>query len=79
MSNGVEPILVIKQQIVVLPSVEPTVAQGVHVVVKVRYNELRLNQQSGNIIRGVSKDWNRGIHSVNIIPRPNIQRCVYCH
>jgi hypothetical protein len=25
------------------------------------------------------KDWSRGIHSVNKVPRPNFPHCTYCH
>jgi hypothetical protein len=43
MSRGVEPIFVIKQEIVILLIIEPIVTKGVHVVVRVKYNEPRLN------------------------------------
>jgi hypothetical protein len=43
------------------------------VVVKIRYSEPRLNQQNGNIVRGDLRDWSRGIHNVNRLPRPNPQ------
>ncbi len=43
MSRGVEPLLVTRQEIIVLPKVEPIVAQGVHVVVKIKYSEPKLN------------------------------------
>jgi predicted amino acid racemase len=56
MSKGIESILITKQEIVVVPIAEPTIAQGVSMVVKVRYNEPKLNQQSGNIIKGISRD-----------------------
>jgi hypothetical protein len=56
MSRGVEPVLVTKQEIVVLLIVKPTIAQGVPVAIKVRCNKPRLNQQSGNIVRGLSRD-----------------------
>jgi len=50
------------------------------VVVKMRYSELRFNQQNKSIVKGVPRDiWSRGIHSVNRIPRPNSLRCTYCH
>jgi hypothetical protein len=71
MSKGVESILVSRQEILVLPRVEPTIVEGVHVVVKVRYSEPRFNQQSGSIVRGVLRDWSKIIHSVNKVPRPN--------
>jgi hypothetical protein len=37
-------VLVTKQEIVVLPRVEPTIAEGVPMVVKVTYNEFKINQ-----------------------------------
>jgi hypothetical protein len=43
MSRGVESILVTKQETIVLPIVEPTVAEGVHVAIRIRYSEPRLN------------------------------------
>jgi hypothetical protein len=43
MSRRVEPILISRQKTVVLPKVEPIVAEGVHVAVKVRYSEPRLH------------------------------------
>ncbi len=44
MSKRVKLVLVIKQEIIVLPKVEPIVAQGVLVVFKVKYSEAILNQ-----------------------------------
>jgi hypothetical protein len=79
MYKGVEPILVTRPKTVVLPKVKPIVTKGVHVDVKVRYSEPKLKQQNGNIVKGFPKDWSRGIHSVNIIPRPNSPCCTYCH
>jgi hypothetical protein len=38
--------------------------------IKVRYSEPILHQQNGSIIKGVPRDWSRGIHSVNKVPRP---------
>ncbi len=46
--------------------------------IKVRYSEPKHNQHNENIIIGVSRDWNRGIHSVNKVPKPNSPRCTYC-
>ncbi len=43
MSKKVEPILVTKQEIVVLPKAEPIVAEHVHVAIKVKYNEPKFN------------------------------------
>jgi hypothetical protein len=39
MSRGVESVFVIRQKIVVLPKIEPTMAEGVLVAIKVRYSE----------------------------------------
>ncbi len=78
-SKKVEPVLVTKQKIVVLPKTKPIVAKGVLMVVKVRYNEPKVNQQNGNINNVVPRDQSRGIHSVNIVPRPNSPCCTYCH
>jgi hypothetical protein len=44
MSIRVESILITKQETIVLPRIEPIVAQGVPMDVRVRYNEPRLNQ-----------------------------------
>jgi hypothetical protein len=44
MSKGVELVLVIRQETIILPKVEPIVAQGVHVVIKANYNEPKLNK-----------------------------------
>jgi len=44
MSRGVESIFIIRQEIIVLLKVEPTVVKGVHVVVRGRYNEPNFNQ-----------------------------------
>jgi hypothetical protein len=65
MSRGVDLVLVTRQEIVVLPKVEPIVAQGVLMVVKVKYSKPILDQQSGSIVRGVSRDWSKRIHSMN--------------
>jgi len=50
-------------------------------VVKVRYNKPKINLHilNGNIISGVPRDYSRGIHSVNKVPRPNFPLCPYCH
>ncbi len=76
MSRRIELLLVIKQEIAVLPKIKLTLIVGVHVAVRVRYNEPKFNQLNGSIIRGVSRDWSTRIHSVNIVPRPH---CTYCH
>jgi hypothetical protein len=44
MSRRVEPILVTKQEIILLPRVEPTVAECVHVAVRMKYSEPIFNQ-----------------------------------
>jgi len=48
-------------------------------VIRVRYNEPKLNQQNGNIVKGVPRDWNKRIHSVNKVPKPNPPCCTHCH
>jgi hypothetical protein len=47
--------------------------------IKVRYSELRLTQQSRNVVRRIPRDWNRKIHSVNKVPRPNPPHYIYYH
>jgi hypothetical protein len=44
MSKVVEPVLITRQEIVILLRAKPTVIEGVHVGVIVRYSELKLNQ-----------------------------------
>ncbi len=56
MFRGVELVFVIKQETVVLPRAKPIVAKGVHVVVKIKYNECKFNQLSGSIIKKVPRD-----------------------
>jgi hypothetical protein len=63
----------------ILPRAKPTVVEGVHVGVRVRYNEPIFNQHNGSIVKGVPRDYNKGIHNVNKVPRPNSPRCTYCH
>jgi hypothetical protein len=41
------------------------------VAVRIKYSEPKLNQQNGNIVQKVSRDWRKRINNVNIIPRPN--------
>jgi hypothetical protein len=43
MSKGIEPILVTRQEIVILPRAEPTIAKSALVAIRVRYNEPKLN------------------------------------
>jgi hypothetical protein len=38
-----------------------------------------MNVHNGNIARRVPRDWSKGIHSVNKVPRPNSSRCMYWH
>jgi hypothetical protein len=45
----------------------------------VKYSEPILNQKNGSIVRRVPRDWSRGIHSVNIVPRLNSPHCTYYH
>jgi hypothetical protein len=80
MSKGVESILVTRQETIVLPRAKLIVVEGVLVVVRMRYNEPKFNQ-NGSIIRRVPKDWSKGIHNVNVnrVPRPNFPRCTYYH
>ncbi len=79
MSRGVESILITRQKTIFLPKAELIIAEGALVGVKVRYNEPKLNQHNGSIIRGIPRDWSRKIHNVNIVPRPNPPQCTYCH
>ncbi len=53
--------------------------EGVLVAIRVRYSEPIFNQHNGSIVRGVPRNWNRGIHIVNKVPRPNSPCCTYCH
>jgi hypothetical protein len=78
-SRGIELVLVTIQETIVLPKAKLIVVEHVHVVIKVRYNEPRFNQHNGSIVRGVPREWNRGIHRVDKVPRPNFPRCTYCH
>jgi hypothetical protein len=43
MFKKVESILVTKQETIVLLIIEPTIVEGVHLVIKVRYNEPKFN------------------------------------
>jgi hypothetical protein len=47
--------------------------------IKVKYSAPRLNQQNGSIVRGIPRDWSRGIHSVKKVPRLNYPRYTYYH
>jgi hypothetical protein len=53
--------------------------EGVPVAVRMKYSEPRFNQQNGSIVKGVPRDWSKGIHSVNKVPKPNSPCCTYCH
>jgi hypothetical protein len=77
MSKGVELVFVTSQEIIVLPKAKPIVTEGVPMVVRVKYSEPTLNQHNESIVRGVPRDWNRGIHNVNKVPRPKPPRCTY--
>jgi hypothetical protein len=48
-------------------------------VVRLKYSESKVRQQNGSINSGVPRDWSRGIHSVNIVPRLNSPCYTYCH
>ncbi len=43
MFQGVEPVLLTRQEIVIIPKAKPIVAEGILVVIRVRYNEPRFN------------------------------------
>jgi hypothetical protein len=79
MSKGFESILVTKQETIILPKAKPIIVEGLPMVVGVRYNEPKLNQQNGSIVKGVPRDWSKRIHSVNRVPRFKPPRCTYCH
>jgi hypothetical protein len=49
------------------------------VTIRIKYNEPKFNQQNGNIVRGVLRDWSRRINSVNKVPKPNPPHYTYCH
>ncbi len=53
-SRRVEPILITKQENVILLKAKPTMAKGVLMAVRVRYNEPRVHQD-GNIVNGVPR------------------------
>ncbi len=78
MSKGVEWVFVTKQETIVLPKVKLIVV-GVPVIIIVRYSEPMLNQHSGSIVKRDPRDWDKGIHNVNKVPRPNPPCCTYCH
>jgi hypothetical protein len=71
--------LVTKQETIVLPRVEPTLVDGVPTVVRVKYNEPKVNKYNGSSNRRVPTDWSRRIHSVNEVLRPNSPCFTYCH
>ncbi len=48
-------------------------------VVKMKYSEPKVHQQNGSINNGVPRHWNKVMHCVNKVPRPNSPRCTYCH
>jgi len=50
MSRRVEPIFVTRQETIVLPRAKSIIAQGVLMVVSIKYSELIFNQQNGNIV-----------------------------
>jgi len=79
MFRGFESILVTKQEIVILLRGKPIIVEGLPMAIRIRYSEPRLNQQNGNIVKGVPRDWSKRIHSVNRVPKPNPPCCTYCH
>jgi hypothetical protein len=54
-SRRVEPILITRQENVILLKAKPTMAKGVLMAVRVRYNEPRVNHQDENIVNGVPR------------------------
>jgi hypothetical protein len=54
-SRRVEPIFITRQENVILLKAKPTIAKGVLMVVRVKYNEPRVNHQDGNIVNGVPR------------------------
>jgi hypothetical protein len=42
MSKRVEPILVTKQETIVLPRTKPTIIEGIPIAIRMRYSEMRL-------------------------------------
>jgi hypothetical protein len=54
-------------------------AELVLMVIKMKYTKPLFNQQNGKIVKGVPRDWNKRIHRVNKVPRPNSPHCTYCH
>ncbi len=55
-SKRVESVLVTRQETIILPRIEPTVAKGVPMAIRVKYNESIVNQQNGSINSGVPRD-----------------------
>jgi hypothetical protein len=72
-------IFVTKQKIVILLLKKSIMVEVVPMVIRMKYSELKFNQQNGSIFRGVPRDWNRRIHNVIRVPSPNSPRCTYCH
>jgi hypothetical protein len=70
MSKGVESVFVTKQENMVLPRVKPTLVEGVLMAIRVRYKEPIFNQRNGSIVKGVLRDWSKGIHNMNKDLRP---------
>ncbi len=79
MPKWVELVLITKQETIILPRTKPTVAKGLLVAIRIRYSEPKFNQQNESIVRKVPRDWNKGIHNVNRIPRRNPPCCTYYH
>ncbi len=50
MSIGVELVLVIRLNFLVLPKVELTLTEGVHVALRMKYSEPNFNQLNGSIV-----------------------------
>ncbi len=79
MYGKVELILVTRQETIVLPRAKLIVVEHVHVVVRMRYNEPRFNEQNGIIVRRVLRYWNKRIHNVNRVPKLNLPRYTCYH
>jgi hypothetical protein len=43
MSKGVELVFVIRQKTVILPKSKPTIEKGVHMAIKMKYSEPKIN------------------------------------
>jgi hypothetical protein len=53
MSRGAESVLVTRQETIILPKIEPIVAEGVPMAIRMKCSEPIFNQHNGSIFRGV--------------------------